>query len=112
MPLFFINWGSFVCLKGKTGVQIPICKLYPIFSLAANSQHKCSNVPFKSPLKNKEMTFCHLLIEGGVFWAKFELFLKPTLTRNESPRHRLAEPRQPRKKNTPCISDLAGGNFF
>ena len=21
--------------------------------------------PFKSPLKNKEMTFCHLLIEGG-----------------------------------------------
>jgi hypothetical protein len=33
-----------------------------------------------------------------------ELFL----SENESFRHRLAKPRQPRKKNTPCISDLAG----
>ena len=27
-------------------------------------------------------------------------------------RHCLAEPRQPRKKNTPCISDLAGVKFL
>src|SRR3990167_42801 len=37
-----------------------------------------------------------------------ELFL----SENESFRHCLAEPRQPRKKNTPCISDLAGGISF
>ena len=33
-------------------------------------------------------------------------------TLEQSPRHRLAEPRQPRKKNTPCISDLAGVKFL
>src|SRR3989344_3085152 len=34
----------------------------------------------------------------GIHCTKFEPFLKPILTRNESPRHCLAEPRQPRKK--------------
>jgi hypothetical protein len=48
----------------------------------------------------------------GIHCTKFEPFLKPIPTRNESPRHRLAEPRQPRKKNTPCISDLAGVKFL
>jgi len=37
-----------------------------------------------------------------------ELFL----SENESFRHCLAEPRQPRKKNTPCILDLAGVKFL
>ena len=37
---------------------------------------------------------------------------KLNCTLDESPLHRLAEPRQPRKKNTPCISDLAGVKFF
>ena len=61
---------------------------------------------------------------GGVYYTKFECILKATLmptnrTRGArggsklprtlvSFRHCLAEPRQPRKKNTPCISDLAG----
>jgi len=31
---------------------------------------------------------------------------------NESFRHCLAEPRQPRKKNTPCFLDLAGVKFL
>jgi hypothetical protein len=37
---------------------------------------------------------------------------KPFLSENESFRHCLAEPRQPRKKNTPCISDLADVKFL
>ncbi|OHA59417.1 MAG: hypothetical protein A2589_00920 [Candidatus Vogelbacteria bacterium RIFOXYD1_FULL_46_19] len=37
-----------------------------------------------------------------------ELFL----SENESSRHCLVEPRQPQKKNTPCISDLAGVKFL
>ena len=37
-----------------------------------------------------------------------ELFL----SENESFRHCLAEPRQPRKKNTPCFLDLAGVKFL
>src|SRR3990167_6440088 len=65
---------------------------------------------------------------GGVYYTKFECILKATLmptnrTRGArggsklprtlvSPRHFLAEPRQPRKKNTPCISSLAGVKFL
>src|SRR3990167_2768490 len=65
---------------------------------------------------------------GGVYYTKFECILKATLmptnrTRGArggsklprtlvSFRHCLAEPRQPRKKNTPCISDLAGVKFI
>ena len=68
------------------------------------------------------------IIIGGIHCAKFECILKATLmptnrTRGArggsklprtlvSFRHRLAEPRQPRKKNTPCISDLAGVKFL
>jgi len=51
-------------------------------------------------------------MSGGIHCTKFEPFLKPIPTRNESPRHRLAEPRQPRKKNTPCFLDLAGVKFL
>ena len=68
------------------------------------------------------------LSKGGVYYTKFECILKATLmptnrTREArggsklprtlvSFRHCLAEPRQPRKKNTPCISDLAGVKFL
>ena len=64
----------------------------------------------------------------GIHCTKFECILKATLmptnrTRGArggsklprtlvSFRHCLAEPRQPRKKNTPCISDLAGVKFL
>src|SRR3989344_5655230 len=66
--------------------------------------------------------------EGGVYYTKFECILKATLmptnrTRGArgglklsrtlvSFRHCLAEPRQPRKKNTPCFLDLAGVKFL
>src|SRR3989338_3805449 len=43
---------------------------------------------------------------------KIRTFFEAILMRNESFRHCLAEPRQPRKKNTPCISDLAGVEFL
>src|SRR3989338_1235484 len=43
---------------------------------------------------------------------KIRTFFEAILMRNESFRHCLAEPRQPRKKNTPCISDLAGVKFL
>jgi hypothetical protein len=64
----------------------------------------------------------------GVYYTKFECILKATLiptnrTRGArgglklprtlvSFRHCLAEPRQPRKKNTPCFLDLAGVKFL
>src|SRR3990167_2616150 len=67
-------------------------------------------------------------INCGVYYTKFECILKATLmptnrTRGArggsglnrtlvSFRHYLSEPRQPRKKNTPCFLDLAGGKFF
>ena len=64
-----------------------------------------------------------------MYYTKFETILKaiPTKATNRtlrvcggsklprtlvSFRHCLAEPRQPRKKNTPCISDLAGVKFL
>src|SRR3989344_4852854 len=58
---------------------------------------------------------------GGMFWTKFECILSKTLMMNESFRHCLAEPRQPRKKNTlsffkrnftPAKSEMQGVFFF
>src|SRR3989344_7197035 len=67
-------------------------------------------------------------ISGGIHCTKFECILKATLiptnrtrgARGDSKlprtlvsfRHCLAEPRQPRKKNTPCFLDLAGVKFL
>src|SRR3989338_4279256 len=66
--------------------------------------------------------------QRGIHCTKFECILKATpmptnrtrgarggLKLNRmlvSFRHRLAEPRQPRKKNTPCFLDLAGVKFL
>jgi len=47
----------------------------------------------------------HLVVS---LYHLLELFL----SENESFRHCLAEPRQPRKKNTPCFLDLAGVKFL
>ena len=76
---------------------------------------------------NEKSIFLKVQI-GGVCWTKFECILKATLmptnrTRGArggsklprtlvSFRHCLAEPRQPRKKNTPCFLDLAGVKFL
>src|SRR3990167_10669311 len=73
-------------------------------------------------LKKPILKFC------GVYYTKFECILKATLMPTNrtlrvrgglklprtlvSFRHCLAEPRQPRKKNTPCFLDLAGVKFL
>src|SRR3989344_5105962 len=78
--------------------------------------------------KRRNHSLVTLYFANGVYYTKFEYILKATLmptnrTRGArggsklprtlvSFRHCLAEPRQPRKKNTPCISDLAGAKFL
>src|SRR3989344_9502473 len=47
----------------------------------------------------------------GIHCTKFEPFLKPIPTRNESPRHRLAKPRQPRKKKHSLHFSFGGGEI-
>src|SRR3990167_2626511 len=87
--------------------------------------------PFSSRSRGKQFTrssSSFTNIHCGIHCTKFECILKATLiptnrTRGAcgglklprtlvSFRHCLAEPRQPRKKNTPCISDLAGVKFL